>query len=692
MQALRFSRTVWAVLILGTLSFFGFRLLQLLHYGDPALFSQQQNDLLRAFWLGARFDFKMLASVLLILFVPINLILLLPWCRRASAGVQLLIVAILFFTVNFAATCQYFYYDFYKTPFSPLIFGFYEDDTRAVIASIVDKYPVVLALLTVFALMAIQTLLTYRWARVPQSKQIPALSVKRMGLTFVTLLLMAFLARGQLGTFPLRGRDATVSPDPFINDLIRNAWQTLYDAASDRHEQIHIGDDPTAQLSTYGFSSLDELAHTLGARSGNAADLEAFIYRRTPSNTWLAQHPPHVVFALMESWGAHPLKLSHAKNDFTGALGKYLKRGPLFENFFSAQLGTHPALESLLINSPLSPLTQAENGYFAYPAAALKPFKEKGYRTVFIYGGGGKWRQINRAMRRQYFDEFYEESHIRARYPKASQTIWGVQDEYLFRFAHDILQEADKKGEKIFLFLLTTTNHAPNRVPSDYQRLPLDLASLRPRFSSKGLDAESMAWTYQYANHQLGLFLDQIDQSDLKNKTLVVATGDHSRAFLKYNIPAESKDFHSVPAYFYLPRAYQPAFAPDTTRFAGHRDLFPTLYNLALSDAVYPSLGANLFAPLPSQQQFSVINNRLMFSQEGALLPFVGSSPSAFKWDKTYTTLTPQAQTVPLLSEQGKRARAWLALTDWYTRYQVIQARKHPNAVKNANKPVIDAK
>ncbi len=692
MHALRFSRVVWAVLILGTLSFFGFRLLQLLHYGDPVLFSQQQDDLLRAFWLGARFDFKMLAWVLLLLFVPIHLILLLPWLRRASAGVQLGAIAFLFFLVNFAATCQYFYYDFYKARFSPLIFGFYEDDTRAVVALIADKYPVLLALLMVLAVTAMQTLLTYRWARLPQSQQTPTLSARRVGLTVVTLLLLAFFARGQWYVFPLYRDGVTVLPNPFINDLVWNAWHGLWGAVKDRRVQIKVGNDPTAQLNTYGFSSLDELAHTLGARSGSAADLEAFIYRRTPSNAWLAQHPPHVVFALMESWGAHPLKLSHAKNDFMGALGKYLKRGPLFENFFSAQLGTHPALEALLVNTPLSPLTQAENGYFAYPAAALKPFKEQGYRTVMIYGGDSKWRQIGRAMQHQYFDEFYDASHIRARYPEASQkeTVWKVQDEYLFHFAFDLLQEAEKKGEKIFLFLLTATNHAPNQVPPHYQRLPLDLASLRPRFSSKGQTSENMAWTYQYANHQLGLFLDQIDQSGLKNKTLLVASGDHNRAFLKYNIPTESKDLYSVPAYFYLPQAYRPAFAPDTDRFAGHRDLFPTLYNLALSDAVYPGLGNNLFTKQPPQQQFAVINNRLMFSREGALLPFVGSYPSAFKWDKTYTTLTSEVQPAPLLSEQGKRARALLALTDWYTRYQVIQAHKHPNAVRDASKLVVN--
>ncbi len=689
MQTLRFPRTVLAVLILGSIIFFTFRLLQLLHYGNAALFAQQRDDLLHAFWVGTRFDLKMLATGLLLTVVPLRLCALLPVLRRRAASLELPLVAILFWLINFAAICQYFYYDFYQTPFTPLVFGFYEDDTQAIIVSILDRYPVALVFCIVFILTAVQTYLTYRWARTIQAHQVPVLSTRCLVSTIVILLALFFLARGQLGTLPLRKSDATISPNPFVNDLVRNAWQTLYDAVKDRYEQIEIGNNPSAQLNTYGFASLDELAHTLGARSGNPDDLEAFIFRRTPHNPWLAAHPPHIVFTLMESWGMQPLKLSTAKNDLTGALGKYLKRGPLFENFFPSQLATHASLEALLLNSPLSPLPYDQSNYITYRAAAAKPFKEKGYRTVFIYGGSGDWQQIDRTMSHQYFDEFYEESHILARYPEAKKNVWGVDDEYLFRFGFEILQEAEKRGEKVFLFLLTMTNHSPNQIVADYQRLPLDLPKLHPQLAGNIQDSEKMAWTYQYANHQLGLFLDRIDQSrSLKEKTLVLATGDHNRTFLKYELPATSKDLFSVPAYFYLPRAYRPAFTPDTKRFAGHRDLFPTLYNLTLSDAVYPSLGENLFTDLPSEEQFAMVDNKFMFSQEGALLPFVGSYLSAFQWDKTHTTLSLETQPRPFLLEQGKRARAWLALADWYTRYQVIQEWKHISRTGISTQPV----
>lgn len=683
MPSLNFSRTVWAVLILGTLSFMGFRIAQLLSYGDPSLIGQQGKELARAFWMGARFDFKMLATGLLVSFVLASLIVVPKFSRKIGGYLQRAMVIALFFAANFAAICQYFYYGFYKTPFTPILFGLYEDDTHGVIAAIWSDYPVVWALLMVLALSWLQLRLTFWWAR--GSQHVSRLTQFRWwtpAVVLVTLLALVFFARGQLSKFPLRDQDAVVSANPFVNDLVRNAWQTLYDAVKDRRQQINLtADDPTRQLGVYGFHSLEEVAHTLGAKSGHQEDLEAFIFRRTPPNEFVKARPPHVVFALMESWGAHQLEFDTAQNDLTGALRKHLERDTLWHNFFSAQLGTHPTLEALLLNSPLTPLTQGSYGFISYPAAAAKPFKEQGYRTLFLYGGSNAWRSIGRVMKHQYFDEVYDMGNIIERYPDAQRNVWGIYDEYLFRFAYDLLQASEARGEKVFLFLLTTTNHPPHQIPDHYKPLALELSKMAPHFSADAQNAQKMVETYQYANHQLGLFLDRIDDSALSEKTLVAATGDHNmRALLHYRQPTDSKDLYRVPAYFRVPQAYRPSYKPDPSRYAGHRDMFPSLYHLALSDAVYPHFGDNLFAEAPPQNQYAIVAFESLFSREGALLPFVGRHPSAFDWDVSQTALTASADPKPLLHEQGRQARAWLALADWYTRYQVTQGLQRSKA------------
>ncbi len=674
MRPLRFSRSAWAVLALGTLAFFALRLAQLLHYGDAALLNGHWQELARAFWMGARFDFKVLSVLLLALLGPAGLFAASRFTRRAGAWLQRAAIPVIFFTANFTAVCQYFYYGFYKTPFTPIVFGLYEDDTQGVIAAIWSDYPVVTAVLSVIAVTALQSWLVFRFAR-PREGARPA---KALAFAVATVLALVLLGRGTLGTFPLHDQDATVSADPFVNDLVRNSLQTLHDALKDRRAQVTITDKPAERLPAYGFASLADLGRSLGARGGAPDDLEAFVFRRTPHNAFAAKHPPHVVFALMESWGAHPLKFSSPRNDLAGAMQKHLQGDFLFRNFFPAQNGTHPTIEALLLNSPLTPLTQGQYGLVSFSTAAARPFKEQGYRTVFIYGGSNAWRSLGRALRHQYFDEAYDIGDILARYANAQRTVWGVYDEYLFRFAYDILERGEADGQKIFVFLVSTTNHPPHSVPASYRPLALDPASMRPYFAKDMESSEKQLQTYQYATHQLGLFLDKVTAGPLGRKTVVTATGDHNlRTLLQYRLPAETKDLYRVPGYFYVPKAYLPATRPDLDRYAGHRDMFPTLYNLALSDAVYPAFGENLFAPLPEKAQFAMTKYDLLFSRAGALLPFVGK-PVAFRWDESQAGLEQASPAPPVLLQQGEQARALTALADWYTRYQVVTWRKGP--------------
>ena len=674
MKPLRFSRTVWAVLALGTLVFTGFRWAQLMRYGDTALLSEFRWDVARAFWIGARFDFKVLAVILLVLLVPASLVAIPRVTRRAGAWLQRVAVAVVFFTASFAAACQYFYYGFYGTPFSPIVFGLFEDDTRAVLASIWSDFPVVSAFPGVIALSALLSWLALRFARAEGVAQRPV--AMKLALALPTVLALALFARGSLGTFPLRDQDSTVAADPFINNLVRNALQTLHDALKDRRAQITITDNPAERLPAYGFDSFAELARTLGIPGSAPRDLEAFIFRRTPHNPRLAANPPHVVFALMESWGAHQLQFNSPQTDLAGAMTKHLQRDVLFRNFFPSHRGTHPTLEALLLNSPITPLTQGQYGLMSFFAAAARPFKERGYRTVFIYGGSNVWRALGRTMKHQGFDDVHDMGDIMVRYPDAQRTTWGVYDEYLFRFAYDLLQLGDAEGQKLLLFLVTTTNHPPHSIPSHFHPLPLDLARMRPLFAGDMESSVKLVQTYQYATHQLGLFLDRIEASPLGVKTIVTATGDHNlRTLLQYHLPADAKDMHRVPGYFYVPAAYRPAMAPDLYRYAGHRDIFPTLYNLALSDARYPAFGENLFAPLAEERQFAMVASEILFSRSGALLPFVGK-PGAFRWDDAQTHLEPSDPAPTALLKQGEQARAWTALADWYTRYQVIAWKK----------------
>ena len=92
------------------------------------------------------------------------------------------------------------------------------------------------------------------------------------------------------------------------------------------------------------------------------------------------------------------------------------------------------------------------------------------------------------------------------------------------------------------------------------------------------------------------IFLDKLKKSKYKDNTIVVVTADNNTidGIMKYdnNQVLNSKN---IPLYFYLPKDLKEKLDIDTKVAGSHKDIFPTLYNLTLSNQNYISIGTNLF-------------------------------------------------------------------------------------------------
>ncbi|MCP6082633.1 LTA synthase family protein, partial [Klebsiella pneumoniae] len=83
---------------------------------------------------------------------------------------------------------------------------------------------------------------------------------------------------------------------------------------------------------------------------------------------------------------------------------------------------------------------------------------------------------------------------------------WGVPDGFMFRFASDRLEKARKKGEKVFILMLSTTNHGPYLVPKSYHGADFEIPEKAlKRFPLP--DIRQMFRTFRYANDMLGTFI-----------------------------------------------------------------------------------------------------------------------------------------------------------------------------------------
>lgn len=662
---------VRAILALTVLLFAG-RLLMYVVYGAKVAVSS--GDLGRALVTGLRFDLKLGA----LLSLPLLALSLIPserWARRTAAFYLAPVLAAVGLTVE----GNHYFYGFYSTPLSPMAFGLFEDDTVAILASLWGEYPILRLLVLLAAVVWLQVWWCLRGRPRAARWGLPA----RAGWSLLVALALGALLRGSFGVFPLRQAHMTVSTVQFVNDLVPNGPMALFYAFKDR-AATDLGHNPATGLRRQGYRNAVAAAKALGFPVKTEADVIAQLYPETPENAYAETNRPHVVLAIMEAWGLYPLLYHSAENNLLGRLEPYMARGVLFTNMVSGQNGSFVTLESMLLGSPISPLTQSRYGYRTYASCIAEPFNGKNYRTVFVTSCSGTWRNVKPAFRRQGFKDVLDMTDIRVVFPEAELHTWGVDDEYLFRFAARLLDEADRSGERLLLVLMSGGNHPPYRTPPTHKLLPL-----RPERvpNCEGATARESLATYQYALDSLGAFLDEIGRRDFAGRTIVAATGDHNhRGITPPSGDAALPLRFGVPLLVLAPPEYLKGRTIDPSRFASHRDLVPTLCHLALSRTRYFASGRNLLAAActapeagPYRHPFRGLTSYRSVVGEGFVIPDLASG-AAFVRQPDGRLAAAEGDVKAALQAVVREERAYTGLMDWNIRRQALQDNQAPPA------------
>jgi len=563
------------------------RLSNLFLFGNLNDIQHNASSLNDLFIVGLRFDLRVVGTALLLfVYLPYIFILwkknkaaYLSWVKFILGSLLALVIALSFIDIG--------YFVFFGTAIDILIFGLFEDDTQAVIASGLSDP----RLLFIGALALIITLLIiFAYFKISKAfaQKTPSLLTPQSLWALVFILpLLVVAARGSIDTFPLSQRQSSISNNSFINSLTQNAVFHLKYAY--KHRKANNFNKSLQQiLAAAQVKSSDELMQ----KSGFNAALP--LIRHTTKNTFLEKKPPHVIFILMEGWSAHIALNDSVDNPVLGQFKKHSKDDYFLTRFFSNKYGTNPTIENTLLNTPLTPLSQSSAYKTSFSMSNIKPFKQKGYQTSFISGGYSSWRNHDVFWPKQGFDRYIDRSVIEELYQVESDNPWGVYDEYLFKYLQkDLLQQ--KKPS--LSFVLTTNNHPPVRLPQDYVAPQFDAEKFG--FKDNLKHKETMLSAYQYQTNALGEFLDWLKDSDLKDDVIVIATGDHIlKGFADYNSIEKQFLRYAVPAYFYIPEQYN-QFSKQTKEavnnlIGSHVDLFPTLFELSLSDAPYYAFGTAL--------------------------------------------------------------------------------------------------
>lgn len=533
------------------------------------------RDWLLALGVGVRVDAKWLSLALL----PAFLVFIFSYWKPFFFKYSAVLAGIGIFGMVLLDTVNFGFFSFYKTPISPLVFGFFQDDTKAILQTLWQDWPVLSYLLVLCAGLALPF--------VAASVCFNRLKTNPRGcllflLGCVSILLFAFFIRGSIGKFPLRQEDFAVSKIQLVNASVHNGAAALYEATK-AWRNFQIKGEPSQALTKFGYANIEEAKNDLAVRNNASTQLN---FR------------PNVVFAVMESMSGDIFN-SHDSlvNNTLGALDNALKDAVVFRKGVSIENGTFPSLEGLLFDTPISPISQSIYGRKELSFSQVRAFKEAGYRTIFLTGCPEPWRQINDTFKFYGFEEIYGQAAIGEKFPNAEKSPWGIGDKWMFKFAEDLLKEAEGTGRPVFIMMLSTTNHPPFKVPDGEKVSKVDLKKLPKIVNIEGSyegNMELLLQTYQYAANSLGNFiLDLKDKGWLKN-TIVAATGDHN-ARMNYQSEGNWHHVYGVPVLFWLPDQQLKSSA-DSDRWVSHRDIIPTLLAMSTGKILGNEKGRNLFA------------------------------------------------------------------------------------------------
>jgi len=554
-------------------------------------------DIFNAFLLGFRVDLVLVSYLSILPFLVIigNQIakgrLTITFLKRLTAAyfitVYLLVSAVI--GMDFA------FFSYFNEHINILFFGVFEDDTWALIEIARKNYNLLL-IAGMILLYASLLLLTVRKIC---SKTAPiALNVKSVYQppVYLTLVLFLFLGvRGSTGTFPLVKMVPDVSADHLINALPKNGVFSLQKATE---QYLRSKSGSYGLIKAAGYEGKIEMAFSdyLQKEDIDRVDLLRNLERTTEKNSLLEKRQPHVVVVMIESFGSPILAYQSADFDIMRRMKKHFDEDIVFTNFISTHNGTIASLEPFLLNVLRHPggttFGQGPELGISFEQAAARVYEKSGYETTFVYGGDLSWRNVGQFFSRQGFMHVEGKSDIHNAISDVQDHIYGAYDRYAY--AH-VLKKLKEAKQPQFIFLLTTNNHPPYILETNYQSKPLEMpAELQAHLTGDLTLFKQRIKDYQYAVDMAGAFMDEIKNSDLAERSVVAITADNNTMEGVMHYDHFLQESKQVPFYLYLPH-YLRGTDPDVTTPGSQKDIFPTLYNRTLSNVTYSAIGSDLY-------------------------------------------------------------------------------------------------
>lgn len=647
--------------LIALLFFFLFRLVLFLSI-DYQFPPDIQNDFLMqatAFVKGLWFD-NVIACYILLL--PLVILWIAALCNRYPKRVFgfISVYFILLYSLSFiisAANIPYFSY-FFKTINSSIYnwFGYGATTVGMVLGETSFYFPIFLGLASILLLTGSVLRLSSRFHRLIQSKSTPVGPADRLCLFAVGAVctgLCLFGIRGRTGYNPIRVSQAYYCTDPFLNQLGINPVFSLLTGTLDDHrkENRYLRLMPEQEAIT----RLQHLLHRKGIEGISPIAREV----KSPA----VPTRKNVVLIFMESMSARLMAHFGSAKKLTPFLDSLYRESLCFDRFYSAGIHTNHGVYATLYSFPAILKRNAMKGS-AVPVYSGLPtvLKDNGYRNLFFMTHESQYDNMNAFLRTNGFDEIYAQEN----YPEDKiVNSFGVQDDFLYRYALPVLNQKAKEGQPFFTVLLSISNHPSYVIP--------------PYFKPHSTRLEDQI--VEYADWSIRQFMQEARKQPWFDNTLFVLLGDHGKLVGSPDCEIP-QSYNHVPLLIYG-KGIEPGIRQEP---GGQTDVAPTLLGLLNISYTQNDFGINLLTEQRPYVYFSADNliaaadtarlyiysphdrQEFRYKRQGNTLQLVSGEDDAFEPMKKFCFST--LQSAEYLVKEHRTVNGHTPASPRYTRKQ----------------------
>ncbi len=547
------------------------------------------NELYEAFFLGFKFDIRLILTILL----PPLLLGWLPWLRLFDArlGRKLwqgyFVLAFLLLLVFYLG--DFGYYAYLNKRIDSTILRFLPNFGISM-EMVWETYSVISwSLLLLLITAGYGLLLRYLFARFAAQTPVPLSRWRKTATLTVTTFLVLFGLYGKWSWYPLRWSDAFFSTRAFASAVAMNPVLHFINTLKNKDLKFDVNKVRHAY---------PQMARYLGVNAPDAKHLNFVRYEKGDS---LHVKQPNIVLVYMESFAAYKVGSFGNPLDPTPNFDALAKQGLFFNRFYTPHVGTARSVFAGITGLPdvETHETSTRNPLIINQHTILNAFK--GYEKYYFIGGSASWGNIRGILSHNIPGlHLYEESM----YQSPRMDVWGISDIDLFKEANKVL----KKQHKPFIAIIQTSgNHRPYNVPEDnhgFKHRKVDSATLK----RDGFISEKEFNSFRFMDHSLGYFIQQAKKEGYFDNTIFVFWGDHGLGgYPGQHMPAylNQTGLNGMLVPFLI---YSPKLIPKPkvyTKVASELDVLPTVAGLAAPSYINTTLGRNLFNPEFDTQRYA---------------------------------------------------------------------------------------